>query len=282
VTGAVTKTTKTADGLTGTTVTDKNGTITAVSVSVPTRISGNNTAVTLPVQVKPAYSTAAAPSIDISVSGSTKVEIPVAGVTPGTVAVIVNPDGSESIARTSIVTEEGIALNIPENTTVKIIDNTKNFHDTPAWAADAIAFVSSRELFNGTFTNIFTPNAPTTRAQLMTVLSRLDGNDPATLSQGITWAMSKGLSDGTNPNGTISRQQLAVMLYRYAGQPTSSGSLSAYSDSENVADYANAALTWAVENGIVTGTGDGKLNPTGVATRAEVATVIARYVEKLS
>jgi hypothetical protein len=281
-TGAVTKTTKTADGITGTTVTDKNGIVTAVNVSVPASASKNGSTVTLPVQMKPAYSTAAAPSIDISVSGATKVDIPVTGITPGTVAVIVNADGSESIARTSIVTDDGVALNVPGNTTVKIIDNTKNFHDTPAWAADAIAFVSSRELFNGTFANVFTPNAPTTRAQLMTVLSRLDGNDPSSTDQGMAWAVSKGISDGTNPNGTISRQQLAVMLYRYAGQPTSSGSLSTYSDSGNVADYANAALTWAVENGIVTGTADGKLNPTGVATRAEVAAVIARYVQKLS
>jgi hypothetical protein len=165
--------------------------------------------------------------------------------------------------------------------TVKIIDNSKSFVDTPAWAADSIAFVSSRELFNGTSADTFTPNSPTTRAQLMTVLARLDGQTAQATSQGMAWAVEKGISDGSNPGGSILRQQLAVMLYRYAGSPATDGSIAAFPDAGNVSDYANAAMKWAVDNGIIGGTTDGRLNPTGLATRAQVAAMVARYVAKI-
>jgi hypothetical protein len=240
----------------------------------------NGEAVTLPVKVLAAASAVSAPSIDISVgrSAATRVEVPVANVTSGTVAVIVEPDGSEHIVRTSTVTDGGVELKVSGNATVKIIDNTKNFYDAPAWAADSIAFVSSRELFNGTSANTFTPNASTTRAQLMTVLARLDGADASTTSQGIAWAVQKGISNGSNPSGSISRQQLAVMLYRYAGAPAVNGSLDKFPDAGSVAGYADAAMRWAVANGIISGTSDGRLDPTGTATRAHVAAMVARYV----
>jgi hypothetical protein len=101
------------------------------------------------------------------------------------------------------------------------------------------------------------------------------------VADGMAWAKANGISDGSNPTGSISRQQLATMLYRFAGQPATNGSIDSFSDATGVASYANAALAWAVENGIVTGTTDGKLNPEGTATRAQVAAMVARYVNAI-
>ena len=117
----------------------------------------------------------------------------------------------------------------------------------------------------------------------MTVLARLDGADTtgAALDKGMSWAVEKGVSDGSNPNGTISRQQLAVMLYRYAGSPATQQTLN-YPDADKVDGYAEDAMKWAVENGIVGGMDDGTLNPQGPATRAQVAAMMARFCAKMA
>lgn len=291
--GTVTETVETANGTTGTVVTDKNGEVTEVSASVSAAAADDaaktGAAVTLPVEVPVTKTTDSAPAVEVSVpksSGSVKVEIPVENVTAGTVAVIVHADGTEEIVKTSVTTENGVALTLDGSATVKIIDNSKEFQDVQSvnhWAQDSIDFVTSRELFNGTSTTTFSPNEPTTRAQLMTVLARLDGADTtgAALDKGMSWAVENGISDGSNPNGTISRQQLAVMLYRYAGSPATQQSLN-YPDADKVDGYAEAAMKWAVENGIVGGMDDGTLNPQGPATRAQVAAMMARFCTKMA
>lgn len=291
--GTVTETTKTPDGTTGIVVTDKNGNVTEVKASVSsaavTEAAKSGEAVTLPVEVPTAKSTEDAPAVQVSVPksvGSVKVEIPVEKVTPGTVAVIVKADGTEEIVKTSIPTENGVALTVDGDVTVKIIDNSKEFadvHDANHWATDSIDFVTSRELFTGKTEDSFAPNAPTTRAQLMTVLARLDGADTYTapLQKGMEWAVENGISDGTNPDGNISRQQLAVMLWRYAGNPASGKELT-NPDAAGVSDYAQAAMQWAVENGIMNGDANGNLNPQSAASRAHVAAMVARYCEKLA
>jgi hypothetical protein len=276
------------NGVTAKITTDANGNITEASVTVPASAitAANGGVVTLPVTVPAATSTATAPAITISVpasAGTVKVEIPVTNVTSGCVAVIVNADGSETVVRKSTVSENGVVAPVSGTVTVKIIDNSKSFGDVASsyWAADYIAFVSSRELFQGTSTNTFNTNGPMTRQALMTVLARLDGQTADSVEDGMAWAVSKGISDGSNPEASISRQQLATMLYRYAGQPATNGSLSSYPDANGVASYATAALAWAVENGIVNGTTDGKLKPEGTATRAQVAAMVARYVSNI-
>lgn len=292
-TGTVTETTKTTDGTIGTVVTNKDGEVTEVKATVSsaavTEAAKNGEAVTLPVEVPTAKSTEDAPAVQVSVPksvGSVKVEIPVEKVTPGTVAVIVKADGTEEIVKTSIPTENGVALTVDGDVTVKIIDNSKEFadvHDASHWATDSIDFVTSRELFTGKTEDSFAPNAPTTRAQLMTVLARLDGADTYTapLQKGMEWAVENGISDGTNPDGNISRQQLAVMLWRYAGNPASGKELT-NPDAAGVSDYAQAAMQWAAENGIMNGDANGNLNPQSAASRAHVAAMVARYCEKLA
>ena len=158
----------------------------------------------------------------------------------------------------------------------------KDIHPVNHWAMESIDYVTSRGLFNGKSEDTFAPEEATTRAQLMTVLARLDGADTtgAALEKGMAWAVANGISDGSNPNAPITRQQLAAMLYRYAGSPAVEGTLN-FPDAGSVSDYAKDAMLWVTQNGIINGKTDGRLDPTGLATRAQVATMIARYCAKL-
>ena len=153
------------------------------------------------------------------------------------------------------------------------------------WYSGAVQFVTEEKLMTGTGKG-FEPNAATTRAMLWTILARMDGADTST-SNGAwyaaaqEWAVEHGVSDGTSPDGKITREQLATMLYRYAQsrglvKSAPQADLSAFSDSASVSPYAVEAMRWAVETGIVNGM-DGKLNPQGEATRAQMATMLMRY-----
>ena len=120
---------------------------------------------------------------------------------------------------------------------------------------------------------------------LWTVLARYDGQDTSGGSiwyeKAMQWAMKENISDGTNPNGNITREQLAAILYRYAGSPTVSGSaLNKYTDKQSVSEWAESAMLWAVNQGIVSGKTSTTLDPKGNATRAEVATMMMRFAEK--
>lgn len=124
-----------------------------------------------------------------------------------------------------------------------------------------------------------------TRAMLMTVLFRVEGgtaleNAESWYSDALKWSKEKGLSDGSSPEGYITREQLATILYRHAGSPAVTGNLSGFSDQAKVSNWASDALCWAVEQGIISGKGNGILDPGGNATRAEVAAIMMRYLDK--
>ena len=244
--------------------------------------------VELPITPVPAASSSRqAEELEITIPKNTtvKVEIPVRNVTPGTVVVIVHADGTEEIVRTSVVTKKGVALELTGSATVKVYDNSKFFTDVPAanWASDAVAFASSRELFNGTGANTFSPNAPMTRQMLMTVLARLDGTDTSgnAYAKGMEWAIRNGVSNGSDPEGKITREQLATMLWRYAGSPSVSGRMTGFVDADQISGYAEDAMLWATKAGIIGGKGNGQLDPKGYATRAEVAAMLMRYCNTL-
>lgn len=113
--------------------------------------------------------------------------------------------------------------------------------------------------------------------------TRLDGvnaNGSDALDKGMDWAVALGISDGSNSNEPISRQQVAVMMWRYADCPTSSYRLNV-SDAGDVADYAQTAIAWAMENGILGGYPDGSLRPGGSASRAHVAAMVQRFCTTL-
>ena len=159
-------------------------------------------------------------------------EIPVSNVKPGTVAVLVHPDGTEEIVKNSLPTEDGIQLTVDGSATVKIMDNSKGFIDTrDHWAKDAIDFVSARGLVNGMSDTIYAPNNSTTRAQLWTILARQNDADLTGGSiwyeKAQNWAKDKGVSDGADPNGTINRAQMVTMLWRAMGQPAAASPASA-------------------------------------------------------
>ena len=274
-----------ADGSTGTVKTDKNGQTTAettLSSKAVEDAKKNGEAVKAPVEVEASRNSNTAPTVKVELpkgAGETKVEIPVSNVKPGTVAVLVHPDGTEEIVKNSLPTEDGIQLTVNGNATVKIVDNSKDFIDTRNhWAKDAIDFVSARGLVNGMNAVSYAPNASTTRAQLWTILARQNDAD---LSGGATWfenaqnwAKEKGISDGANPNGTINRAQMVTMLWRAVGQPAVGGTAN-FADVPADSYYAQAVV-WAVENGITTGVGGGRFDPTATCTRGQIATFLYR------
>lgn len=289
--GSVTATNKTANGSVGTVKTDANGNseisanISAADVSAAAK---KNEPVAAPVSVAPAASPAAAPVIKLSVpasAGEVSVVIPVTNAQQGTVAIKVNPDGTEEIIKTSVVTKDGVVLGVKGSTQIKIVNNDKDFADTVGhWAESDVDFVSARELFTGTAPQTFSPEAATTRGMVVTVLARLAGESTDGganwYDKGCAWAVTNGVSDGTDPNGTVTREQLAAMLYRYFGSPAVSGSLS-FADASSVSEYAHDAMQWCVNNGIINGM-DGLLNPQGQATRAQVSAMFARYIRLMS
>ena len=156
------------------------------------------------------------------------------------------------------------------------------FTDVPedAWYHDDVAYAYEHGLFAGTSDTTFSPNAPMTRQMLWTVLGRLDGQTlegSGVFDAARTWAMGKGITDGSNPGSSITREQLVTILWRYAGSPKSTGGLSKFTDGDTVASYAKEAMAWAVENGIVGGTSATTLTPGGPATRAQVAAILRRF-----
>lgn len=289
--GSVTETNKTANGSVGTVKTDANGN-TEISASISAAdvnaAAKKNEPVAAPVSVAPAASPAAAPVIKLSVpasAGEVSVVIPVTNAQQGTVAIKVNPDGTEEIIKTSVVTKDGVVLGVKGSTQIKIVNNDKAFSDTVGhWAESDVDFVSARELFTGTAPQTFSPEAATTRGMVVTVLARLAGESTDGganwYDKGCAWAVTNGVSDGTDPNGTVTREQLAAMLYRYFGSPAVSGSLS-FADASSVSEYAHDAMQWCVNNGIINGM-DGLLNPQGQATRAQVSAMFARYIRLMA
>ena len=307
-TGNKTQVVENTDGTKETTITNKDGSSSATTVDetgktqaevkLPAAVveDAQGEAVTLPMPEVPVTTdreTAPTVTVDLPSGTTAKVEIPVAEVTPGTVAVIVKADGTEEVIKTSLTTENGVAVTLSDGDTVKVVDNSKTFDDVSDnyWGAEAVAFASSRELFAGTSATTFSPDTAMTRAMIVTVLARFEGVDTTTGSTwyeaGQQWAMENGVSDGTNMDASLTREQLATMLYRYAqskGYDTTQGGMAIreYADFEQISDYAVEAMTWAVNTGLISGTSTTTLSPQGLATRAQVATILMRFIEGMA
>ena len=168
------------------------------------------------------------------------------------------------------------------------------------WFYDAVRYAYETGLMDGVGDNLFAPNSQTTRAQLVTILHRLAGQPAVSgdliftdveagtwYADAVAWAAENGIVNGTTdttfaPGEDITREQLVTVLYRYAESKgydvSASADLSGYPDAGQVQDYAQPAMAWAVAEGIVEGV-DGNLNPTGDATRAQIATILMRFCE---
>lgn len=125
-----------------------------------------------------------------------------------------------------------------------------------------------------------------TRAMVVTVLARLAGVDTDTgdtwYDAGAQWAKEQGISDGKNLKATVTREQLATMLYRYTGSPATTGTVDDFADAAQISDWAQQALCWAVDEGVMGGKGNNRLDPAGTATRAEVAQMLMNYCENIA
>ncbi len=306
--GSKTETTTTADGVVGTVERSSTGEIVSAEVTVSASAVGG--IVTAPLEVTASADSANAPEISVKAPAGSiaKVEIPVTGVGPGTVAVKVNPDGTEEVIRDCVDGKSGVIFSTEGDVTVKIVERSSSFTDmsgNSAWASDAVEFVAARELFNGTGNNNFTPAGTMSRGMMVTVLYRL-AYEPETAdtgaafddvggdkfySEAVAWAadnnVANGYSAGTfSPDDNVTREQLVTMLYRYAKSggwdvTASQSPLSGFADGNDVHDYAKDAMAWAVSAGIILGNNNGDLSPEGNATRAEAATILMRFCKNI-
>lgn len=171
---------------------------------------------------------------------------------------------------------------------------------TDAWYHEAVDYAVGNGLMNGTAAVTFEPESTTTRAMLAVLLYRIAGEPDvdgwenpfadvagdAWYYEAVVWAYHEGVINGMtatsfDPDGKITREQLAVMLWRYAGKPEADKSvLNGFVDAETIGKYATDAVAWAVENDFINGMGNEKLEPTGSATRAQIATILMRYLEQ--
>lgn len=306
--GDVTVTTKNPDGSTTVTTTTSGGLVSAVT----TAPDGTQSAVIQIPQnsgsrvdaVMPALNVDGENTPEVSVQNNTgrplSLTVPVSGANT-IVAVRQNADGSETVIPYSIVDENGLRIKIEAGDhTLRLIDNKKSFDDVSDghWASNSVDFVSSRELFNGMgSTATFAPTAPMDRAMMTTVLWRLAEKPDADAvelfhdvvagsyyEQAVAWGVAAGVVKGTDngfePNAPITRETLAVMLYRAAGSPTVVDEMPRrFTDGDQVAVWAQEAMIWCIQNDIIKGYPDNTLGSKAVATRAEVATMLQRFVD---
>lgn len=171
-----------------------------------------------------------------------------------------------------------------------------------SWYAQAVDFVTRSRLMSGTSTGVFSPDNAMTRAMLVTVLWRAEGQPTASsaasftdaasdswYSSAVAWAVENGIVNGTSdttfsPDKSVTRQEIAAILQRYAkykgADITQTADLNTYSDNTNVASWASDAMAWAVNKGVITGAASTTLAPSANATRAQVATMLMRYMQQ--
>ena len=209
----------------------------------------------------------------------------------------------KSIGVVSTYTFSSIVANHTIEAVFALDSQSKQFTDVDSnlWYREGIDFVLLNGLFNGTSDTTFEPNTNMTRAMLVTVLWRLENEPDVTVTElfadiangtwyaeAVTWAavheIVKGYDEGTfGPDDPITRQQMASILYRYAiykgYDVTAADDLSAFNDAGDISDWALAAMKWAVAEGLITGVSETELDSAGKASRAQVATILMRFVE---
>ena len=155
-----------------------------------------------------------------------------------------------------------------------------------AWYASSVAYVAAAGLMDGVGDQRFSPDAKLSRAMIMTMLYRLAGKPAQESTEGdswyaqsLAWAKASGVSDGSNPEGLISREQLFQMLYNYVKPETAAGDLSGFVDADSVSSWARTGMEWAVSLGLVTGKDGSRLDPQGTASRAEAAALFERFLK---
>ncbi len=230
-------------------------------------------------------------SVDTNLSNASRGSVititatPDAGYVVGSV-IVTGPDGRVDVERVNATTYTFVMPNGEVDIDVTFVSESAAFTDVNIgdWFYDYVQYVVANGLMEGVSDTEFAPNATMSRAMVWTILARIDGETVTGVNWVDTaraWAMANGVSDGTDANGDVTREQLATMLWRYAGEPASEYSLAAFTDASSVSEYAATAMAWAVENGIITGMTDTTIAPQGTATRAQCAAMLMRYVENV-
>lgn len=261
----------------------------------------------LTVSVRPVYVGPTGSPVEVGRSDNGTVTVSPANAAKGTtVTITANPGKGQELKSLEVLDQHGSSLPLTDlgngkfsfvmpagKVTVKSEFGKANAYVNPYmdvqtndWYFGAVQYVTENGLMNGTG-NGFEPNLATSRAMIWTILARMSDVNTASSGEWYAvaqqWAIANGVSDGTMPNGTITREQLAAMLYRYAVSKgmvkgPATADLSVFADANSVSSYAVEAMQWAVSTGLIGGM-DGKLNPQGSATRAQVATMLMRFAE---
>lgn len=161
----------------------------------------------------------------------------------------VTADGSEAVVKTTVLTDGGVAAALDGSATLKVAENAKSFADTASvegWAGDAIAFVTARSLFGGISEREFAPTQAMDRAMLVTALHRLEDE----------------------PDGSAALSGFA------------DGALEGFADAGQISGWAQTAMGWAVGQGLISGKDGGRLDPAAMASRAEVAAILMRFIDR--
>jgi hypothetical protein len=291
-TGTVTETTTNEDGSSTVVETQRDGTVTTTDTAA-------NGVETVTVD-KPGEAIAVTVTLPEDVETAT-VTIP-CEATNGLVAMDAE---TGEIVKLSVPTEDGLTVVLTDSANLILVDNSKDFDDVDGdyWGADAINFVAAREIFNGTGDGKFDPEEPMSRGMVAQVLYNLDTDaqpgsadtfddvsGDAWYADAVNWAAECGIVSGTgdgnfNAGSDVTREQLITILYHYAqlkGYDVSgTADLSDFSDADGISEYASGPMAWAVSCGLISGMGDGTLNPGGPATRAQVAAMMENFCKNV-
>ena len=151
------------------------------------------------------------------------------------------------------------------------------------WFYDEVQYVVDNGLMIGVSDTEFAPGANLTRAMMWTILARMDGETitGANWAQDArAWAMANGVSDGTDADRAVTREELVTMIWRYVGEPAGTGDLSGFADADTVSDWAEEAMSWSVGAGLIQGDENG-LTPTATAIRGQIAAILMRFCESI-
>lgn len=302
------------DGVSTTIELDKDGDATAISATVPASVAKSGRA-TLPLKHAIAgASSADAPAIAIDIAGAVparplqvSLDSQDGELAPGTVAVPVDANGNEKVLAKTALANNRVSFPIENDATIKIVDRGKSFEDvreTDWFAQEVVGYASARGIINGVPGERgalqFQGNAAASRAMFVCMLANLEDahqDQPQSaftdvaqsdwFANGAAWGSENGIvagyGDGSVFGGDdpVTREQVAVFLMRYAtmlGLDTSARVQPTHPDAGFTSQFAADAMQWAVAEGLILGNGSGMLNPASTATRAEVAAILARFI----
>ena len=260
------------DGSVMTTVTKPNGTV-VVTTKYP---NGDRLVLTT--------ETSGMISVLLEGDESRLIILPIKSPQAETVAMVTDASGVTRLEPFAVPTQQGLALKVHNGDAIEIIQKHTVFSDVTAthWAYEPVTFAAARGFLVGIEATHFAPNMQTSRAMIWSILARMDNacleESTPWYASSQHWAVSGGISDGTDPNATITREQLAAMLYRYAGSPAVRGNVESFSDAQQVSAWAEDAVIWAVQEGIIAGTTADMLTSQGTATRAQTAAMLERFI----